>query len=597
MPRFSLSVIIGMTALIVIAFAVLASADSPEPAPDMKASPATPDQQETDRTISDLNTSIPGLMEKAHIPGLQIALIREGAVAWEGAFGVTNNTGGRTVSTNTILEAASLTKPLFAYAVMKMVDEKLIDLDTPLLGAFPPEQVENFLGHPLDAEGFRLDWARKITARHILSHSAGMPHGDGGEIYTIFFEPGTDWKYSAEGYGLLQLVVEKVKGQPLEEIIDAYVLEPLEMEHSSMVWREAYEKTMASGHFLYGRPVDFRKRSQATAAASLYTTAGDYARFVCAVIKGTGLKPETAQLMITSFIGMNDDGNLGWGLGFGTQVDGERSGFWQWGDYGIFRNYIIADPKQATGVVYLTNSFNGLAVCSELVTKSIGQDALGCLDLDYLQYDSPAYALMWDIKGKGLEAATAQLPGLIKKYPDVFTQEQVNGLGEIMENENMFAEASAIYRFNATRYPRSGSALYSLARASVLTGDLIAAKKHYKASLSAPENPAEQAAVDWAMDYIKALENPATLDECELQKIAGDYGPRHLIVKDGSLQYFREDADTSEPRPLMAVSKDTFIIEGVSFFKLQVVYDEEGSPTKLVGIYESGQRDESPRDR
>ena len=49
--------------------------------------------------------------------------------------------------------------------------------------------------------------------------------------------------------------------------------------------------------------------------------------------------------MFTSFIKMNDDGNLGWGLGFGTQVVGERSAFWQWGDYAIFRNYIIADPK------------------------------------------------------------------------------------------------------------------------------------------------------------------------------------------------------------------------------------------------------------
>jgi hypothetical protein len=387
-----------------------------------------------------------------------------------------------------------------------------------------------------------------------------------------------------------------MKGQALEEIIDAYVLEPLGMERSSMVWRQAYEKTMANGHFLYSDPVGFRKRSEATAAASLYTTAGDYARFACAVMRGTGLKPETAKLMLTSFIDMNDDGNLGWGLGFGTQTDGERAAFWQWGDYGIFRNYVIASSRQASGVVYLTNSFNGLAVCSEVVKKSIGQEALGCLDLGYLQYDSPAYALLWDIKENGPQAAKAQLPGLIKKYPDVFTQERVNGLGEIMENENMYAEAAAIYRCNADLHPKSGSALFSLARASALTGDLAEAKKQYEASLAAPEDPAEQAAVDWATDYIKAVENPAKFDEGELRKIAGDYGPRHLIVKDGSLHYFREDADTSEPRPLLAVSEDTFVIEGVSYFKLQVVFDDEGNPTKLVGIYESGQRDESPRD-
>jgi CubicO group peptidase (beta-lactamase class C family) len=585
-----------MTILIIVTFAALVSADSPERAPKVKASRTAPDEQETSRTISDLKSSIPGFMQKARIPGLQFALIRDGSVVWEGAFGLANSNGDQAVSTDTIFEAASLTKPLFAYAVMKMVDEKLIDLDTPLLGAFPPKQVEEFLGHPLDARGFRLDWAKKITARHVLSHSAGMPHGDGGEIYTVFFEPGTDWKYSAEGYQLLQLAVEKLKGQPLEEIVDAYVLEPLGMEHSSMVWRESYEKTMANGHSLYSDPVDFRKRSEPTAAASLYTTAGDYARFTCAVINGTGLKPETAKLMMTSFIEMNDNGNLGWGLGFGTQVDGDRKAFWQWGDYGIFRNYIIADPQERSGLVFLTNSFNGLAVCSDLVKKGIGQEAVGCLDLGYLQYDSPAYALMWDLKEKGPQAARALLPTLIKKYPDVFTQERVNGLGEIMENENMYAEAIALYRCNANQHPNSGSALYSLARASVLNGDLAEAKKQYEASLSAPEDPAEQGAVDWGMDYIKAMENPARFDQGELQKIAGDYGPRHLLVKDASLHYFREDAGTSEPRPLMAVSKDTFVIEGVSYFKLQVVFDDEGNPTKLVGIYESGQRDESPRD-
>ena len=123
------------------------------------------------------------------------------------------------------------------------------------------------------------------------------------------------------------------------------------------------------------------------------------------------------------------------------------------------------------------------------------------------------------------------------------------------------------------------------------------ARKQFKASLSAPEDPAEQASVDWAMDYIKAMEDPAKFDEGELQKIAGDYGPRHLTIKDGSLFYSRPDAGTSEPRQLIAVSKDTFVIEGVSYFKLQVIFDEQGNPTKLVGIYESGQRDESPRDR
>lgn len=594
MSRRTLSAIL---AIVLIALSSPASGDSPERAPTIEASPAVSAEERAEQTIAELEESIPDLMEKARIPGLQIALIRRGEVIWRGAYGVTNTAGGAVVTRDTIFEAASLTKPLFAYVVMQMVDKKLIDLDTPLLAAVPKERAEELIGHPLDTEGFRLDWAKKITARHVLSHSAGMPHGDGGEIYPIFFEPGTDWKYSAQGYQFLQMVVEGIEGKPLEEIVDAYVLDPLGMGHSSMVWRESYEKPMANGHWLYGRPEEIRKRSRATAAASLYTTAGDYARFVCAVLDGSRLKPETHKEMLASFVDMNDEGTLGWGLGFGTQVEGDRTAFWQWGDYGIFRNYVIADPEQRSGVVYLTNSFNGLAVCSELVMKSIGQDALGCLELNYMQYDSPALALLWDLKEKGPQAATKQLPSLVKEYPDVFTDERVNGLAGIMENEEMYAEAAAIYRFIADQHPRSGDALFDLARVSVLMGDLAKAKKLYTASLSAPEDPPGENQVDWALDYIKALEDPAQIDESTLKKIAGGYGPRHIFVKDGSLFYSREDADTSKPRPLKAVTQDTFVIEGVTYFKLQVVFDEEGNPTKLVGIYETGQRDESPRDQ
>jgi CubicO group peptidase (beta-lactamase class C family) len=586
--------LMAVIALSIVTSAVFAFSDSHRMPGDIKASPARAEDEITHATIADLKKSLPTLIKEARIPGFQIALIRHGEVVWEGAYGVTNSDGEAAVTNDTIFEAASLTKPLFAYVVMQMVDKDLIDLDTPLLGMVPRERIEQTIGHSLDVEGFRLDWAKKITARHVLSHTAGTPHGDGGEIYPIFFEPGTDWKYSAQGYQLLQMAVEGIEGKPLNEIVDAYVLEPLGMTRSSMVWRESYEKTMANGHGLYGDPSDFRKRSRATAAASLYTTAGDYARFVIAVLDGTGLKPETAKEMIAPFIGASDEREFGWGLGFGTQIDGERTAFWQWGDYGIFRNYVIADPKRRSGVVYLTNSFNGLSVCSSIVTRSIGQEALGCLDLNYLQYDSPAYALMWELKAKGPESA-AKLGELMKRYPDVFTDERINGLAGIMENEEMYTEAAAIYRFMASRKPDSGSATFDLARVSMLTGDLAEAKKQFKAALSAAEDAPDKKAVDWAMGYIKAIESPVDLDDAYMQKIAGDYGPRHLEVVDGSLHYFREDADTSTPRPLLAQSKDTFVLEGLTYFKLRVVFDDDGNPTKLVGMYESGQKDESPR--
>jgi CubicO group peptidase (beta-lactamase class C family) len=151
-------------------------------------------------------------MGKAEIPGLQVAIARNGKVVWHKGFGVKNASTSSPATNETIFEAASLTKPFFAYVVMKMVEEGLIDLDKPLHTYFTREEAEKGLGHSLDAKGFKRGWFEKATGRHILSHSGGFPHGERGDVFPIFFEPGTKWKYSADGYQLLQLVVEKLKG-------------------------------------------------------------------------------------------------------------------------------------------------------------------------------------------------------------------------------------------------------------------------------------------------------------------------------------------------------------------------------------------------
>lgn len=545
--------------------------------------------------ISDLEAGIPRLMDQARIPGLQIALVRNGKLAWEHGFGVKNGDTGEPVTEGTIFEAASLTKPFFAYAVMKMVDEGIIDLDKPLFTYLPPEKVEQELGHPIDAEGFRRDWFEQITPRHILSHSAGTPHGEGGETYPLFFEPGTKWKYSAGGYYFLQIVMEYIKGEKLETIIKHYILDPLDMKRSCMVWRDEYEETMASGHDAFGNPQEFRRRRESHAGASLYTTAGEYARFVCAALNGEGLKKETRKEMLTSCIDMNDEGNLGWSLGFGLQHDGNGTAFWQWGDYGIFRDYIIAYPEHGIGVVYLTNSFHGLSICGELVARSIGGRALGCDSLGYDRYDSPLVALLWDVKDNGAGIAKERLPGLMKEHPDIFTRDKINGLGGIFEQQRMFAEAAAIYECYLEAHPRSGRAMVNLARAYLGGGDTGRAKPLYLKAIEAPEDSIGADDTAWAIDYIKALEQPVQLDEAYLMKIAGDYETRHLTVRDGALHYFRENAGSAEPRPLVALSEDTFIIEGITYFKLKVEFDDSGNPTKLVGLYENGYRDESKR--
>jgi CubicO group peptidase (beta-lactamase class C family) len=556
-------------------------------------SPTPPEQPGLD---AELDVLVPRLMTAAEVPGLQIAVIRDGRVVINEGFGVAVAPDGPAVDADTVFEAASLTKPLFAYAVMKQVDEGTLDLDRPLVEILPEGAIEQALGHPLDADGFRADWLRAITPRHVLSHSAGTAHGDRGAVYPLAFEPGTDWKYSADGYAFLQLAVEHLTGRPLDVLVDETVLGPLGMISSSMVWRSELEPRMAQGHNVYGEAAAIRKRTNPTAAASLYTTAGDYARFVIAVMNGEGLEPETHDRMLAWAVDMSDDGSVGWSLGFGLQRDGDGAAFWQWGDYGIFRNYVIASPEDRSGVVFLSNSFNGLALCEEFIEAAFGRPPLGCIELEYQQHGSGFYALLRAARDGGPAAVEALLPGAVTAQPDFLDADRLAAMGGLLEDEGMLPEAAVFHRFNLDRHPDSGAMMLAMGRLRMLSDDLDGAEALFIAAADAAEEPASADDVEWLMGYLRALRDPVAIDEKTVAAVVGDYGPRHLRARDGRLYYGRDTTDISAMRPLLAQSDDTFVLEGVIDFKLRVLLDDRGRPSALKGLYQSGRTDLSPRD-
>ncbi|MGB2908715.1 MAG: serine hydrolase domain-containing protein [Candidatus Aminicenantaceae bacterium] len=287
----------------------------------------------------ELEARIPELMREAGIPGLQVALIRGGRVLWHRGFGIKNTQTGDPVDERTVFEAASLTKPFFAYLVMQMVEAGELDLDTPLIEYAPPETIEKqYIRHSLDLEGFRSDWFRRITARQVLSHSSGLPHGGPRTPLPVLFEPGSRYRYSADGYMYLQRIVEHLRGKPLHEIMQEEIIDPLGMEDSSMVWQERYAEQAAVGHDMFSETNGrHRKRRLAHSAASLYTTAHDYAIFVTALMNEAGLEGKTTEAMLSPQIDVAE--GLYWSLGFGLEDNSAGRAFWQWGDYGIFRNY------------------------------------------------------------------------------------------------------------------------------------------------------------------------------------------------------------------------------------------------------------------
>src|SRR5580704_8371655 len=172
----------------------------------------------TKTAIRLLDKDIPQLMEKADIPGMSVALVRDGELVWTGAFGVMNADTKKKVTSETVFEAASLSKPVFAYGVLKLVDEGKLDLDTPL---------NKYLGNNYDVVND--DRINLITARRVLSHTSGFPNWrpDGSKSLPINFKPGEKFSYSGEGMVYLSRIVEKITGMRLENFMQLYVLQPL----------------------------------------------------------------------------------------------------------------------------------------------------------------------------------------------------------------------------------------------------------------------------------------------------------------------------------------------------------------------------------
>jgi CubicO group peptidase (beta-lactamase class C family) len=231
----------------------------------------------------ELETFIAETMEKADVTGMSCAIINDAEVVYQKAFGLKDAKAGTQNDEGTIFAAASFSKPVLAYLVMLLAEEGVIDLDKPLY-EYLSQPLPEYLAYA-DLQGEKR--YQHITARMVLSHSTGFPNWrfltEDGKL-SIMFPPGTRFSYSGEGIVLLQMVVEEITGRDLEALAQEKVFGPLTMTSSSYVWQEAYQDNCALPHDEYQRPRRLNKRMEADAAGSMATTAGDYARFLVAML-------------------------------------------------------------------------------------------------------------------------------------------------------------------------------------------------------------------------------------------------------------------------------------------------------------------------
>lgn len=343
-----------------------------------------------DRAFQQLGHRVQARMAAATVPGLSMAWWRDGQPPWLGHFGVRQAGTDAPVNDSTVFEAASLSKPVVAWAALRLVDQDRLGLDVPLstyLGTAPDGG--------LDALG------RTTTARQVLSHTSGLPNwrpAQAAKVATAF-TPGSRFSYSGEGFVLLGRALMAITGEPLDRLLQTRVLVPLGMAHSSFVAGPDTPGDRVFNHNAQGHPTRRAGWRQANAAASLATTASDYAGFMASVAAGQGLRPETARLLWTPATPVNSGPQstdrpmgaphpqLAWALGFGLFQTGSGLWIWHWGDNGDTKSLVMASPSQQSGLVVLTNSRNGSLLFRDLLDTTLG---LGPAPLDWLGYHTLA---------------------------------------------------------------------------------------------------------------------------------------------------------------------------------------------------------------
>jgi serine-type D-Ala-D-Ala carboxypeptidase/endopeptidase len=352
-------------------------------------------------SAAQLDAKINQLVKDANVHGMAIAVFNNGHPVYKKTFGYKRFTTKEPLQSNTNIYGASFSKAVFAVLVMKLVEEKLIDLDTPL---------QNYLPLPVYEYGKGASWNqdftslkeeklyKKITARHCLTHTSGFNNWrwfEPDQKLHIHFEPGSRYWYSGEGMGYLQFVIEKLTGRLLNQLMEEKIFAPLGMKHSSYTWQHEYENNFSFGHDKVGKVLEKDKDNAPRAASTLETTLDDYTLFSTAVLQQKVLQPSSyntlfaLQMRIRSRFQMgpepwkdttadNDHIALGYALGWGRLQTPYGFGVFKEGHGDGFQHYTILFPEKKSGIVVMTNSDNGESIFKELLEFAMADKYTPC---------------------------------------------------------------------------------------------------------------------------------------------------------------------------------------------------------------------------
>jgi CubicO group peptidase (beta-lactamase class C family) len=424
---------------------------------------------------------------------LSVAVFDKNTLVWAKTYGVTQAGGSDPVTLDTLFQAASISKPVTALAVLRHAEQRKWSLDA---------NINDMLtSWKLPDNEFTKE--QKVTLRRLLSHQAGTTvHGFPG--YTeneprptlpqlldgekpantppvrVDIVPGSETRYSGGGTTIVQLMMEDQLKKPFPQIMKETVLAPLGLEHSTyeQPLPPALATTTAAGTYPNGKSVEGRWHVYPEmAAAGLWTTPSDLARIAIEVSKARAGKSKSvvskaiAKQMLTPQ-------SEGFGLGFQLE-GGDRFG--HGGANEGFQATLIAFADSGSGVAMMANSDNGMLLFERLAASMAAEygwkfnHRLGSplMTMDLLsRLKGTDAAVAWVKQSKPTEGPA------VRMWPNL-----LNSLGYRLILESNHAEAIKVLQANAELYPEDANTHDSLGEAYMKAGKNAEAIASYKKSL------------------------------------------------------------------------------------------------------------------
>jgi CubicO group peptidase (beta-lactamase class C family) len=527
----------------------------------------------------------PEFMTRADIPGLGMAKVQGQEIGVE-LYGFAKAPVA-CITDETVFEAASLTKPLVAYLVMRLVDQGRLDLNDVLTERLP--------SLPLPKDDPRTG---TVTLGMALAHSTGLDGSDDQELRFVS-EPGETFRYYPAGYRLVQRIVEHIEGDTLEAIAQREVFEPLGMRNSSLIFRKDLLGRIATRHRMLGDAIhrDRDSTRPANAAVSLITTPRDYGVFLRAMMNGEGLSEQSRRAMFTPQVMVPEtDGRVAWGIGWGLEPD--RGTFFHYGDDGAAKSFVIGLTKGDRAIVYFANSFYGMAIAGEIAERLIPGDSPAVEWLGYASWNAPRRLVRRDtlrafVTGDA-DLGMETFRQYERDYPDLDMDGTAAFLQWILEGRSMHEGRARVLAWQLEREPENVDHHLNLARAQRALGDVPSAMETLQNARSISDETITlwiDAQLSWLQDEQLARQSEGDEPAFGTTELAGDYGTWRVFSDDYSLLF---QAGEGRTYTLRWMHGTTYAFEEIDWFRIRFVVTE-GQASSVIGFYSDGRTDESIR--